>query len=57
MLALLELSGLHEELIQFARVALVQERLGRVLVQDGDWIFDLKKKVLKNEVTLMYKDF
>jgi hypothetical protein len=38
-----QLGGLHKELVQLSRVALVQEGLGRVLMEYGDRIVDLPK--------------
>ena len=42
-----QLSGLHEKLVEFGRVALVEEGLGRVLMQNRDRVVDLKKSFLK----------
>ena len=39
-----QLSGLHEELVELVRVALVQEGLGRVLEQNGDRVADLPEQ-------------
>ena len=38
----MNLSGSHEECVEFVWVTFEKESLGRVLVQDGNWIIHLE---------------
>ena len=48
-----QLRGLHEELVELVRVALVEEGLGSVLVQNGDRVVDLQEQ--RQEVKFQIK--